>query len=423
MDGAARPVLPPRVSVIIATYNWSSVLRHAIASVLAQSYADFELLVVGDACTDDSAEVVASFGDPRIVWHNLEENFGSQVGPNNTGLALARGAYVAYLGHDDLWLPHHLEVLVNRLDAPEPVDLAYTIATMILPDGGRWVSGLTSNDGLGPTDYVVPSSLMHRREVLHRIGPWANHRLTTLPPDAEWQFRAKTAGLRFGGVDRLTVIKFPSALRIGSYLKRSDEEQRAWWHRLQHEPDLAERELVTLLRKASAGELACLGVGDERFAPPGYSMRRNRWLRGLEPGPPPRPSEPLPDGLDARDVRLGIATVPSTVAGGARFLIEVDVSNASDQLLSSEPPHPIHLSYHWLGADGSIAVHDGRRSVLDEPVQAGGQLRLTAEVISPEQPGTYRLRVALVQEGVRWLDQPAEALPEVTVEVLSSGSS
>src|SRR3712207_3932020 len=106
----------PRVSVITATYNWSNVLRHAIESARWQTFADFEMLVVGDGCTDDSGAVVASFGDPRLRWHNLEANHGHQSAPNNAGLAMARGEFIAYLGHDDVWFPTHLAALVSALD-------------------------------------------------------------------------------------------------------------------------------------------------------------------------------------------------------------------------------------------------------------------------------------------------------------------
>jgi glycosyltransferase involved in cell wall biosynthesis len=116
-DSAAESTTPaPLISVITATYNWSSVLRYAIQSVLWQTLQDFEMLIIGDGCTDDSAEVVASFHDPRLRWHNLPENSGHQSVPNNTGLAMARGKYVAYLGHDDLWYPTHLASLVNELE-------------------------------------------------------------------------------------------------------------------------------------------------------------------------------------------------------------------------------------------------------------------------------------------------------------------
>ena len=59
----------PQVTVIIAAYNWSSVLRLAVDSVLRQTFEDYELWVIGDACTDDSEQVVRSFRDPRVHWH------------------------------------------------------------------------------------------------------------------------------------------------------------------------------------------------------------------------------------------------------------------------------------------------------------------------------------------------------------------
>ena len=74
--------------------------------------------MVGDACTDDSEEVVRSFADPRVRWENLEENSGSQSGPNNRGLALARGELIAYQGHDDVWHPYHLATLVHAMATP-----------------------------------------------------------------------------------------------------------------------------------------------------------------------------------------------------------------------------------------------------------------------------------------------------------------
>jgi len=92
----------PAVSIVMATYNRPSVLAFAIESVLAQEFADWELIVVGDACADQTAALVSSYGDPRISYVNLTTNFGEQSGPNNVGIARARGTYVAFLNHDDI---------------------------------------------------------------------------------------------------------------------------------------------------------------------------------------------------------------------------------------------------------------------------------------------------------------------------------
>lgn len=103
------------VSVIIATYNRSNVLVHTLRSLLRSTDTDWEALVIGDACTDDTAEVVASFDDPRITFTNLPRNIGEQSGPDNEGLRRATGRYIAHLDHDDLWFPDHLERAVGAL--------------------------------------------------------------------------------------------------------------------------------------------------------------------------------------------------------------------------------------------------------------------------------------------------------------------
>src|SRR5580698_4528947 len=115
----------PRVTVIIPTYNYAEVLPYSIGSVLRQTFTDFELLVIGDHCTDASESVVSAVADERVRWINLKSNVGHQSGPNNEGLNQARGELIAYLGHDDLWLPHHLELLLKTIDSG--VDLTYGI--------------------------------------------------------------------------------------------------------------------------------------------------------------------------------------------------------------------------------------------------------------------------------------------------------
>jgi glycosyltransferase involved in cell wall biosynthesis len=103
----------PTASVVIPTFNRSRGLRRALASVLAQSFVDFEALVVDDASTDGTPDLVASFTDPRVRYQRQPINVG--VARNwGTGLSLARGEFVALLMDDDWYGP---EFLAHRVVA------------------------------------------------------------------------------------------------------------------------------------------------------------------------------------------------------------------------------------------------------------------------------------------------------------------
>jgi glycosyltransferase involved in cell wall biosynthesis len=234
----------PRVTAILATYNWSSVLPYSIGSALQQTFADFELLVVGDGCTDDSEEVVRRIPDPRVRWINLAENTGHQSGPNNEGLRQARGEVIAYLGHDDLWLPHHLSSIVNAFDETK-CDLAYGLLANIGPnDSFIWPAVPQERFG----SFSSPCCMAHRRRVTETIGGWRHYReLGTIPPDVELWRRAQRAGCTFTFVPRLTALKFPAGWRRDVYRIRPCHEQAAWLQRIETERDLEQRLLVRLV--------------------------------------------------------------------------------------------------------------------------------------------------------------------------------
>ena len=116
---------PPRVSVVIPTRNRAQWLPRAVGSVLAQTWTDFELLLVDDQSTDETPTVIARFGDGRIRPFRHERNTG-QSKALNTGIERARGEYVAFLDDDDAWLPAKLAAQVALLDAAPPkVGLVY----------------------------------------------------------------------------------------------------------------------------------------------------------------------------------------------------------------------------------------------------------------------------------------------------------
>lgn len=114
----------PKVSVILATYNRSALIGKAIESVLNQTYKDLELVVVNDASTDNTKELVIQYGqrDPRVVIINNGQNLG-QVKSLNKGIAKACGKYIARIDDDDIWLTSDkLEKQIGFLEAhPEYV--------------------------------------------------------------------------------------------------------------------------------------------------------------------------------------------------------------------------------------------------------------------------------------------------------------
>jgi glycosyltransferase involved in cell wall biosynthesis len=245
----------PQVSVILATYHRPQVLRCAIETVLWQTLPDFELLVVGDACADGTEAAVRSFGDPRIQWHNLDANTGNQAGPNNAGLARARGRYVAYMHQDDLWLPGHLAKLVAALEAAPDMPAAHTLCLQISPvaedspERIRVVAGLPNTAArYGPEGRVIYApALMHRTAAGRAIGGWRDWLTIHETPVFDFIQRLAGAEWRIVTVPDATVVKFHSAQRRGSYRTPSCEEQAEYLRRIRTEPDFLEKELVLAL--------------------------------------------------------------------------------------------------------------------------------------------------------------------------------
>lgn len=129
----ATPRSDPRWSVLLPTHNRPSTLALSIRSVLDQSDGDLELLVVGDGCTDDTAQVVASFADSRVRWFDLPKGEGFGYAHRREVLTTATGRYLAPASHDDLWAPNHLARLGELLD--RGCTLAYTTPLWVRPSG------------------------------------------------------------------------------------------------------------------------------------------------------------------------------------------------------------------------------------------------------------------------------------------------
>lgn len=126
----------PAVSVCMPTYCGARTITSAIDSVLAQSFTDFELIVIDDASPDDTVGVVAACDDPRVKLLRNTRNLGPQ-GNWNRCLDEARAPLVKLLPHDDLLHPHCLQQQVQALSSPDAADVALTFCPrdVIGPDG------------------------------------------------------------------------------------------------------------------------------------------------------------------------------------------------------------------------------------------------------------------------------------------------
>lgn len=135
-----------RVSVVIPTYNGAHIVGEAIDSVLAQTYRDFEVIVVDDASTDNSLEVLGRY-EPRIQVIRRESRGGP--GPaRNDGIRASRGEYIAFLDHDDLYLPRRLEAAAQFLDENPEFGAVYTDCQHWGPGGRVLLDSMVSTSGL-----------------------------------------------------------------------------------------------------------------------------------------------------------------------------------------------------------------------------------------------------------------------------------
>src|SRR4029453_8493898 len=161
----------PKVSVIIPTHNRAEFLRSAIASVLNQTFQDFEIVIIDDASKDHTQEVIAHFNDTRIkVIHNQISK--GAAGARNIGLTNTSGEYIAFLDDDDEWLPEKLKIQICFLDKSSPeVGGLYTYSFIKEKVSGRVLSTWNyeikdfSNENI-----VTTSSVLLRRECFEKCG-------------------------------------------------------------------------------------------------------------------------------------------------------------------------------------------------------------------------------------------------------------
>jgi glycosyltransferase involved in cell wall biosynthesis len=205
------------VSVVIPTYNRGHLLPRAIQSVLAQTFSDFELIVVDDGSTDHTIEVVRGFADPRIRWLGDTMNRGPSAA-RNKGVREARCGLVAFLDSDDEWLPRKLDLQVARLDAdPDPrTAVAYCrvctyddLTQRPVHEFGEPREGALFHDLLTGWHPVTTSLFLVRRAALLEVDGFDETLLCG--EDYDLWLRLAQATYRFVAVNEVLVVKHENA--------------------------------------------------------------------------------------------------------------------------------------------------------------------------------------------------------------------
>ncbi len=287
----------PRISVLMPTHNRADVLGYAIDSVLRQTEPDFELLVVGDGCTDNTARIVKSFQDSRIVWYDLPKapNFG--YANRNIALRKARGELIAFAAHDDLMFPDHLALLSHEIDAGK-LDWIYSRPLWVSTDGVivPFCTNLHNADELdlfmNIRNSIPAGCVMHRRSCFDKSGYW--------PEDVEsagdwllWQRIIKAGNCnKFGYCRTPTTLHFSAdwknsrhsgSIEVMRMLEVADHEP--WWPAPLRYPVAKQQLEQDVLQQAmkSAPTQWCRNVRDGVSA----VVDRLAWDKILQ-NPPPR---------------------------------------------------------------------------------------------------------------------------------------
>jgi glycosyltransferase involved in cell wall biosynthesis len=208
---------PPTVSVVIPAFNAAWCVRKAIDSVLAQDYHDFELIVVDDGSTDDTAAVLASYGASIRV---ISQTNGGMSSARNAGIRAARGEFLAFLDADDWWFPHKLDRQVALLrDRPE-LGFCSCAARVENPEGrllNLWSCPVWQEPfvvhlfGSGADVPGSCSAVMARRELVQRVGAFDESLRGAEDPDL-WIRLAAVSGYACLPEPMVVVLRRPGSV-------------------------------------------------------------------------------------------------------------------------------------------------------------------------------------------------------------------
>jgi len=177
------------VSIVLPVYNGAKYLRESIDSVIAQTYTNWELLIVDDCSTDETAEISKEYieKDSRIKYFLNEVNL--RLPRNlNKGFSLAKGDYLTWTSDDNKYKPEAIEKMVNALETNDEVQFVYASCRMIDDDGNEIEYIMVDSNGTNKIVGINPvgACFMYTRKVYEVIGDY-NHELILVEDFDYWQ--------------------------------------------------------------------------------------------------------------------------------------------------------------------------------------------------------------------------------------------
>lgn len=203
------------VTVVIPTWNRAGLVEQAVASVVAQTYANWELVVVDDGSTDNTAERLNRLSPPN--FHLAQTAHLGHMGRlRNLGAAVGRGAFIAFLDSDDLWRPKKLETQLGAMMQDTSAGWSYTQYTLFGEDGseiplrsGRApaISANVIRALLKQETGICPCTLLVRRRLFERLGGFSEDPRLAVRDDVEFALRLARASPVIAIPEPLTLVR------------------------------------------------------------------------------------------------------------------------------------------------------------------------------------------------------------------------
>lgn len=403
-----RPSGPVDLSVVTPCYNHGQFLVDAVASVERTATERCEFVVVNDGSTQPRTLEVLDILR-QAGYRIIDQANAGLAAARNTGIRAARGRFILPLDADNRLARGFLESAIRVLDTEAAVGVVY---------GDRLDFGIRSGRARVPEFDIgallwwnfIDACAVYRREIWQACGGYDVE--MTLLEDWEFWISAAKCGWQFR---RLSDVAFEYRVRPNSMLAVAGHGMMSstWKHVYRKHRTFYEERLFEVLTAGRTQLMEAWREVANLKALCGDGLKTgNRESIGMEKLSAEKVSK----------ISLEVSPPPPEVPISALFWLDAEVTNQTNEELSSAAPYPVRLAYHWVEkTTRRMAVYNGDRSELFPSIDPNATRRYPMKIVAPNQPGEYILQITIVQDGVFWFeDVEKDIVQEFPVSVLES---